>query len=101
MDKERLENLQDEMKNNALPETDVSRHNGSQNKQTGFTGIFSRIGFRGIKLIAAVLLGVVKSIRFIGSELVSLFRSLMSGVEWCLKAVLRPIKNAAEMMGRT
>lgn len=93
MDKERLENLQDEMKNNALPETDVSRHNGSQNKQTGFTGIFSRIGFRGIKLIAAVLLGVVKSIRFIGSELVSLFRSLMSGVEWCLKAVLRPIKK--------
>lgn len=99
MDKERLENTQDGI-NTDVPAADVSRHNGSQKAQTGFTGIFSRIGFKGIRLLAAVLLGIIKSIKFIGSELVSLFRSLMKGVEWCLIAALRPIKKRLKLTAK-
>lgn len=98
MDKERLENLQDNMDNNSdYPEAnmapDVSDVKGLKKMHKGFIGLFSRLGFCGIKVIAGILLGIIKSIRYIFSEVWSLISALLDGLIRLLKAAAAPFKK--------
>ncbi|MBQ8296743.1 MAG: peptidoglycan DD-metalloendopeptidase family protein [Ruminococcus sp.] len=72
---------------------DVSGISGFQKLQRGFTGIFSGLGMCGVKVLAAVLLGIIKGLKFICSEMYGLALSLMKGVEWLLKAAVSPFRK--------
>lgn len=98
MDKERLEDTQDGNDDigsspAAGKASDVSGINGFQKLQRGFTGIFVRLGMSGIKVFAAVLLGIIKGIRLICSEMWSIVSALLNGLIWLLKALISPLRR--------
>lgn len=94
MDKERLEGLNDGEENlSSGNKSDVSHISRFQKLQRGVTGIFVRAGLGVIKVLAAVLLGLIKSIKFIGSEIWGLFSYLIRGFIWLVKALASPFRR--------
>lgn len=98
MDMERLEDKHDgndDIGSSPAAErsSDVSGIKAFHKLQRGFTGIFVRLGMSGIKVFAAVLLGIIKSIKFICSEVWSFVLSLVKGLVWLLKALVSPLRK--------
>ncbi len=87
MDKERLDDSQDD---NISPAADVSHKNIFIRLADKAANFFMRIGLYGIKLLAALLLGIIKSIHFFFSELWSIVRALGKGLLWIIKSVVKP-----------
>ena len=87
MDKERLDDSQDD---NISPAADVSHKNIFSRLADKAANFFMRIGLYGIKLLAALLLGIIKSIHFFFSELWSIVRALGKGLLWIIKSVVKP-----------
>ncbi len=75
MSRKRLENFQDGQYRRRRP------------------GIFMSIGLSGIRVIAAVLLGIIKGIKFIISELASLIRGIFRGFLWLVRFVVDPFRR--------
>lgn len=95
MDLERPEDKQDECINESAENSasDVSGISRFQKLQRGITGIFVRLGLCGVKVFARVILGIIKTIRFICSEMWSLISSLLRGLVWLLKAFIAPFRK--------
>ena len=87
MDKERLDDSQDD---NISPAADVSHKNIFIRLADKAANFFMRIGLYGIKLLAALLLGIIKSIHFFLSELWGIIRALGKGLLWIIKSVVKP-----------
>lgn len=102
MDKERLDEMQDDnIEPAAGKASDVSGISKFQKLQRGVTGIFARAGLSGIKVFAAVILGLIKGIKFFCSEVWGLISALLNGLVWLLKMLVAPfgrrMKFTAEM----
>lgn len=82
------ERLEDKKTNNSS--ADVSAKNGFLKI---ITRIFAKIGFSGVKVLTAVLMGIIKSLKFICTEVWELIRSLMSGIRYLFKAAAIPFKK--------
>lgn len=94
MDKERLDDIQDGNETSAVKnKSDVSGISGFQKLQRGVTGIFVRAGLSGIKFFAAVMLGLVKSVKFICTEIWELISSLLSGFIRLVKLLVSPFRK--------
>lgn len=98
MDKERLEKMHDGEEN--LPEdkkSDVSHISSFQKLQRGVTGIFVRAGLGTVKAFAAVLLGLIKSVKFICSEMWAFISALIGGFIWLVKAIAAPFRKRMKL----
>lgn len=94
MDKERLEEIYDGDSNSSDDKkSDVSHISRFQKLQRGVTAVFVRAGLGTIKVFAAVLLGIIKSIKFICSEIWGLISALIRGFIWLLKALVSPFRR--------
>lgn len=107
MDLERLEEPQDENDTTTdLPAkedtaSDVSGISSFHKLQRGITNFFARLGLRVVKVLAGILLALIKSVGLICSELKSLILALLKGILWLGKALVSPfgkrMKFTAEM----
>lgn len=77
--------------------SDVSRLNGFQKLQNGFTDIFMRIGLSSVKTLAAAALGLIKGVKFLCSEVWSLIKALLKGIVWLGKGLIKPFRQRMEI----
>lgn len=98
MDKERLEEVYDgDSDSSDVNKSDVSHISRFQKLQRGVTAVFVRAGLSTIKVFAAVLLGLIKSIKFICSEVWGLITALIRGFIWLVKALVSPFRKRMEL----
>ncbi len=98
MDKERLEEVYDgDSDSSEVNKSDVSHISRFQKLQRGVTAVFVRAGLSTIKVFAAVLLGLIKSLKFICSEVWGLITALIRGFIWLLKALVSPFRKRMEL----
>lgn len=98
MDKERLEEVYDgDSDSSEVNKSDVSHISRFQKLQRGVTAVFVRAGLSTIKVFAAVLLGLIKSIKFICSEVWGLISALIRGFIWLVKALVSPFRRRMKL----
>lgn len=102
MDKKRLENLQDDNSDSpaANRASDVSGLKGSKKPHRGFIGIFSRLGLVGVKVFAGILLGIIKGVRFICSEIWELIYSILKLLIQLMKAFVSPLRKRIRLTAK-
>lgn len=98
MDKERLEEVYDgDSDSSEVNKSDVSHISRFQKLQRGVTAVFVRAGLSTIKVFAAVLLGLIKSLKFICSEVWGLITALIRGFIWLVKALVSPFRRRMKL----
>ncbi|MBE6856112.1 MAG: peptidase M23 [Ruminococcus sp.] len=72
---------------------DVSDISRAKKLQKGFAGTFLKIGHSTVRVFVAVLLGIIKSISFVCSEIFGLLKGLLKGLVWLLKSMVAPFRK--------
>lgn len=94
MDKERLDEVYDgEDRVSFENKSDVSHISRFQKLQRGVTAMFVRAGVSVVKVFAALLLGLIRSIEFIGSEIWGLFLYVFKVFKWLIKSLIKPFRK--------
>ena len=93
MDKERLEDAENTDELFPAENTDVSPEDDLRRSGGGAAGIFTRAGLFTVKLLAGILLGIIKGIRFILTELFELAKDIFKALLWILKELTAPLRN--------
>lgn len=102
MDKKRLENLQDDNSDSpaANRALDVSGLKESKKPHRGFIGVFSRLGLVGVKVFAGILLGIIKGVRLICSEIWELIYSILKLLIQLMKAFVSPLSKRIRLTAK-
>lgn len=68
-----------------------------RNSGRAISGLFIRAGLCTIKFIAAVLLALLRSLRFILSETAGLFKAIFSGFRWIFRELTESFRNRVKV----
>lgn len=60
---------------------------------SGIAGLFARAGLSTVKFFAAILLGVIRGLKFIGSELLSLLRGIWRVISWLFREFTESVRD--------
>jgi len=100
MKKKRHGGMLEENKNKNIPaspdtnkKSDVSDIKGLKKQTKGISNIFNLLGKQYVKVMAFVLLGIIKGIKFVGKELWILISSIGKAIMRLMRSISEPIRK--------